>query len=798
MPFAQQKESSRWMTKRYALALTVIALLACTAYFALSLVIAQQESTGAVVNISGRQRMLSQRSTLFVQRMLLSHTPEEYAASRAELLKATDRIEMSHDGLTKGSVELGLPSTMSQQVHAMYFSGEAPLDGRMRTFIASLRQVLETPFGALHTDLPYVHYILTTAPGALLTSLDAMVWQYQREGEAVIKNLHRMESGVLFLTLLALVLEVLLIFRPMVRQVVQQIGQLHTMTENLNAEIKKRSDAQQALQSILDALEDRVAERTAALTREIQEREKAEISLRESEQRYRAVAESANEGIVTIDSRAQIVSWNRGATAIFHYTEAESIGASVALLMPERYRQACLAGIGALLAGGETQIIGTPQEFNGLRKDGQEVPLELSISTWVAGEQPFFTGIIRDISERKRGEAALHAAKEEAESATRAKSQFLATMSHEIRTPINALLGMGELLLETSLSDEQRYFLEISNQSGAALLALINDILDLSKIEAGQLDMERVVFDLPNLITGTVEILNLLAKDRGNRLELHWQEALPQWVIGDPGRLRQVLLNLVNNALKFTQQGLVTVTVGAGAGDFLHFSVRDTGIGIAPEKLEAIFLPFNQADSSVTRTFGGTGLGLTICRQIIQHAGGQIAVESRLGEGSHFYFYWPLPRTSSPELERERIGKDESKGVRMADAEQGSPQLLLVEDSEENQILIRAYLRSGRYRLDVVNNGAEAVEQIQRVRYDLILMDIQMPVLDGYAATQKIRAWEKALHPQQRIPIVAVTADAMKESLDRAKEAGCDLCLTKPVSKKRLLEVLASYFSEEK
>jgi PAS domain S-box-containing protein len=780
------------MTRRYALALTVIALLAFLAYFALSLVIAQQESTGAVVNISGRQRMLSQRSTLFVQRMLLSRDREAYAQSRAQLLEATNRIETSHNGLTQGSTELGLPSSMSQQVQALYFAGAEPLDSRMRTFIAALRQVLETPFGALHSELPYVQYILTTAPGPLLTSLDAMVWQYQREGEAVIRNLHRLESGVLALTVLALLLEVLLIFRPMVRQVVQQLAQLHRMTENLNDEVRERTQAQQALQAVHDGLEVRVVERTAALTHEIQEREKVELSLRESEQRFRAVAESAFEGIVTTDDLGRIVTWNKGATLLFQYEEAEMLGATVEMIMPERFRAAYRAGMAQLRQGKSSQIMGMAHQFDGLRRDGREVPLELSLATWSAGEHTFYTGIIRDISERKKHEAALQVAKEEAESATRAKSQFLATMSHEIRTPINALLGMGELLLETTLSAEQRHFLEISNQSGAALLALINDILDLSKIEAGQLDLESTPFDLHNLLVGTVEILRLLAHDRGNHLAMQWQEGLPQWVEGDPGRLRQVLLNLINNALKFTQQGEVTLTVQAGEGEAILFAVTDTGIGIAPEHVQAIFLPFNQADSSVTRRFGGTGLGLTICRQIIRHAGGELGVESRLGEGSRFYFSWPLPRSTTPvHLLQQAIIVERKPSPEVVG--RGAPKLLLVEDSEENQVLMRAYLRTHAYLLVVVNNGAEALAQIEQEPFDLILMDIQMPVMDGYTATRRIRAWERLQGTGQHVPIIAVTADAMKESLDRALQVGCDLCLTKPVSKKRLLEVLARY-----
>ncbi|MBF0162063.1 MAG: response regulator [Magnetococcales bacterium] len=795
MPVTQQTQSSRWMTRRYLLALGILALLSCTAYGVLTVVLAQQEGRGVEVNISGRQRMLSQRTALFVQRLLLSDSEAAYQQAKAALREATLLMERSHNGLTRGSEELGLSGRMSPSIYALYYEGDRALDPLVRRYLAALRQVLETPFGQLKVDLESVQLILSTAPGPLLAALDGVVWRYQQEGDEIVAILHRMEGGVLFLTLFTLLLELLFVFRPMVRQVLAQIHHLQEGSEALSREVVQRTQAQQALQRARDELEIRVEERTASLSWEIAERRKVEKTLRGSEQRFRAMADSAMEGIIAINALGSIVTWNAGAARIFLREEAEVLGASAEILMPEPLRHRYKAGLARLAQGGMSRIVNSTLELQGLRKNGEEFPLELSLSTWSEGEQTFYTGIVRDISARKRSELALQQAREQAESATLAKSQFLATMSHEIRTPINALLGMGELLLETTLTEEQRRFLEISNQSGAALLALINDILDLSKIEAGQLVMESVPFDLHNLVVGTVDILNLLARERSNRLSLNWHDALPRWVCGDPGRLRQVLLNLINNAIKFTDQGRVTLTVRpeSEGGQRLYFAVEDTGIGIAEEKLESIFLPFSQADSSVTRTHGGTGLGLTICRQIIQHAGGTLGVQSRLGQGSLFYFTWPLPGSADPAgLPVAAPQECAQQSGPLSDSGR-TPLVLLAEDAEENQILIRAFLKRSRYRLQIVENGAQAVEQVKGGACDLVLMDIQMPVMDGCTAIRLIREWERQQNSGSTLPIIALTADAMRSSEEQATAAGCTLYLTKPISKRHLLETLASY-----
>ncbi|MBF0310372.1 MAG: response regulator [Magnetococcales bacterium] len=786
------KQAKKWLTRRYVLALSMIALLACASFGALTMVILQQESTGAVVNISGRQRMLSQRTTLFVQRMLLAENAADYQTFAEELGRATDLIELSHNGLTRGNVGLGLPATMSPTVAELYFKGAPSLDQRMRDYIQALRRVLATPFGQLHPDLDYIRFIQATAPGVLVKSLDQMVWQYQREGEAEIRKLHFMETAVLVSTLFTLLLEVLFIFRPMVRQVVNQMEQLRQVSDSLNQEIRHRQQVEESLRAARDLLEVRVEERTEALSREIAERQRMADDLRASEQRFRSVAETANDAIITIDDHGVIISWNRGAERLFHFTEAEMVGQLVERIMPAIYRERHRQGLIELQRGRAPHIINRVMEFSGLTREGMEFPLELSIATWAVGGRSFYSGILRDISDRKRAMEALKSAKEQAENATLIKSRFLATMSHEIRTPINSLLGMGELLLETTLTEEQRHFLEVSNQSGEALLALINDILDLSKIEAGQLDLETTPFDLPNLLKGTVEILQLLAVDKGNELVLELAEGLPCWVSGDPGRLRQVFLNLIGNAIKFTEKGRVTVTAQTMPDGELLFGVADTGIGIAEDKLEAIFQPFHQADSSVTRKHGGTGLGLTICREIIQHMGGDIRVESRVGEGSRFWVRVPLARTVSPGMVAEEAPVPQEDHPLFMPRQGGDPAILLVEDSEDNQQLIRAFLKKIPCRLMIAEHGVRALELVKAEVFDVILMDIQMPVMDGLTATRAIRAWERE-RGLPAVPILALTAHAMKEVADEVREAGCDLYLTKPISRKRLVEALQPY-----
>ncbi len=395
-----------------------------------------------------------------------------------------------------------------------------------------------------------------------------------------------------------------------------------------------------------------------------------------------------------------------------------------------------------------------------------------------------------DISTRKHMEIELRSAKEAAEAASRAKSEFLANMSHELRTPMNGVIGMTDLALDTTLTEEQREYLEMVKTSAASLLTILNDILDFSKIEAGKLTLDPIAFPLRDNVGEAVRTLALLAHQKG--LELVWRVApdAPHCVVGDAGRLRQVVVNLVGNAIKFTEHGEVAVEVEVEkwAEDVicLHFAVRDTGIGIPADKQQLIFAPFSQADGSMTRKYGGTGLGLTISSQLVTMMGGRLWVESAEGCGSTFHF------TVQVGVQREAAGKATPVQPPAASFERkGQLSILLAEDNVVNQKLAVRLLEKWGHQVVVVGNGKEALAVLEQQRFDVVLMDVQMPEMDGLEATATIRAREQATN--RRLPIIAMTAHAMKGDQERCLAAGMDGYLTKPLQTKELRAILESF-----
>jgi len=558
-----------------------------------------------------------------------------------------------------------------------------------------------------------------------------------------------------------------------------------------------------------------------AQVEDISARKEAEAALRHSETRFRMLMDTANEGVWTVDSHGQTDYVNQRMADMLGYEPDEMLGRP---LHDFHDREAAVAA--TALMERRRQGVGEVHEFRFRRKDGTDLWALLS-TTPIPAALGGFGGVLAmatDITDRKRTEAELIRAKESAEEAARVKSEFLANMSHEIRTPMNGIIGMTGLLLDTDLTSEQRDYLEMVDESAGSLLRLLNDILDLSRVEFGRLELDPQPFPLRETLADTLNTLGLRARQKGLDLSFRVRPEVPNGVIGDAGRLRQVLVNLVGNAIKFTDAGEVSVDVGREAGQdgevVLHASVRDTGIGIAPERQAAVFAPFTQADSSTTRRFGGSGLGLAISSQLVGLMGGRIWVESTPGQGSTFHFTarlglglatdlrdhaWAAPaKPHSADEDASGAGRATgtfarrpalNRAVRTADppaaAETDGPRglhVLVAEDNPVNQRLTVALLRKSGHRATVAENGLAAVEAFQREAFDLVLMDLQMPELCGLDATARIRASEQ--RSGGHVPIIAVTAHAMAGDRERCLAGGMDAYLSKPLHPDRLIAAI--------
>ncbi|HEX5790926.1 MAG TPA: response regulator [Luteolibacter sp.] len=436
-------------------------------------------------------------------------------------------------------------------------------------------------------------------------------------------------------------------------------------------------------------------------------------------------------------------------------------------------------------------------------RKGETIPIEAITTILDFQDKRVMCLTAQDISERLQTLRELSSARDAALESARMKSQFLANMSHEIRTPMNGVLGMAELLAKTELTPLQKEYVGIINQSGGALLSIINDILDSAKIESGKIEFQKVPFDLREVIKGAMQTVQANAAKKGLTIWSSIDPEITTRFLGDPGRLRQVLINLVGNAVKFTHQGEVSLMVECVSQDEissrLHIAVKDTGIGIEPAQLRHIFQPFTQADSTSKRSYGGTGLGLTISSQIIQAMGGSIEVSSRLGQGSVFSFNITLEKTTRAALESDgaRTLRME-RGVDYSAAEPEAtwswrathpsgdmPRILLVEDNDVNRRVTLMQLRQIGCDADVATNGKEALKALDQVDYDVVLMDCQMPVMDGFEATREIRRRHR-----RPIRIIALTANAMKEDRSRCLKAGMDDYLSKPLNSESLAAAL--------
>ena len=540
--------------------------------------------------------------------------------------------------------------------------------------------------------------------------------------------------------------------------------------------------------------------------------------LQESEEKYRTILEGIEEGYFEVDLAGNLTFFNDSICKLLGYPRARLMGMS--------NREYTRSEISARMYKVFNDIYRTRkpaniEDYQIIRGDGVSRNLEFSASLLndSAGEPVGFRGVVRDVTTKNHAEA-LRREKLAAEAANRTKSKFLANMSHEIRTPLNGIIGMTELAIMTDMDSNQRNRLQTIQTESNALLGIINDILDFSKIEAEMLELEEISFGLTSMVDNLVNSFAHRAKEKGLEIKASLAPDVPSGVIGDPGRLRQILTNLVANAVKFTLKGEINIDIhlaeDLGKSIKLRFSVRDTGMGIPKDKKETIFESFTQADSSTTRKHGGTGLGTTISKQLAELMGGEIGLESEEGKGSIFWFTAVFLKQT---IEKDpRIKKDEKQVIspKQIEKQPKSSKILLVEDYPTNQEVAMSYLKMAGYNADLAENGLAALELYRKNSYHLILMDVQMPVMDGYEATREIRKLEtqnrqsettdKTCDYQQslssntgipstiqKVPIIAMTGHAVEGYREECLAAGMDDYITKPLTMKHFLATVEQW-----
>ncbi len=520
------------------------------------------------------------------------------------------------------------------------------------------------------------------------------------------------------------------------------------------------------------------------ICRDITLKKRTEEALSSSEARFRLITQSANDAILTFDADFCITFWNRGAETIFGYTESEILGKPMLTLVPDRQKKSFRKVMAYMGRTGRHPFDGKTIERPARTKDGREIAIEISLATWETAGERFTSQVIRDISLRKQAEEERENAKQAAEEANRAKSDFLARMSHEIRTPMNAIIGMSHLLLESELDPPRHDYMSKILSSANTLLGIINDILDFSKIEAGKMKVEAVPFDLDDVLCNLSDFTGLRADEKGLEVLFAFGRDVPRTLVGDPLRLGQVLINLLGNAIKFTEKGEIIVRTELRETGETHmvlgFSISDTGIGLTEKEKRSLFQAFSQADGSTTRKYGGTGLGLSICRKLVEMMGGSIEVTSRKGVGSTFTF-------------TARFGRSKTPSAPPPHMPEKLPNTLLVDDNPAARRILKEVLTALSLPVTTAASGKEALALLSeppKKPFELVFLDWKMPETGGVETAAGIR---KMAH-MQAVPLILMVSAHDREEVDLpARRAGINGYLLKPVCRATLLESLPSY-----
>ena len=731
----QKRKRKSQLTLRYMLSVGLIFLVSLSSLVMLDHILEKQDGYAVVINMSGRQRMLSQQISLLAYEIITEQREDVKVGLLDQIDFSINLIRESHQQLVSQNKENGVGVEPSVELLNIYFHAPFEVDRIFNEYLLAIEALVGN--STSEKNLDELSALSITARGALLDGLDRVVKQFEMESVNYSESLKKSSVAIFLITVVLLFLIILFGFRPMVATVVENEGMLNSILDSIPVlmDIVRKEDGTILYQSkfLLDRL---------------------------------------------------------GASGIGKKCfEAYKTDTTSCESCPQRHL-------------GSAPMV---EEFTCFDKLGVDNVINITHLPIVFKGEDALLQTFQDVTEQRNTETFLTEAKEEADHVSNLKSNFLANMSHEIRTPMNAILGFSDLIIETKLNIQQRDYLNKIRHSSKSLLQVINKILDFSSVDAGEVVLEKKEFSLEGILEELIHFFGDQALEKNIELVIHQEKDIPVLLVGDALRLQQILANLLSNSVKFTDEGVITVQMkrlpDTARRVNLEFNVRDTGIGIAREKLSTLFTPFSQADSSTTRQYEGTGLGLAISSQLVELLGGNLTVNSEEGVGTVFSFKigFEMARSQVQRADEKKACSDEKSVM----ANIRGAHLLLVEDDAINCQVAEAILAKADISVDVVNNGQQALGKIPvaEVKYDAVLMDIQMPVMGGVECVQEIRKREEVSATgfsefADRLPIIAMTANVLKGDKEHFLQAGMDDYVAKPIDKKELFAVLARWISK--